>query len=756
MNETVNETAADDFQGKIGRTYRVSTPYWPAPRDKQAGVPNIVFIVLDDVGFSDIGCYGSEISTPNIDALASGGVRYNNFHVTAMCSPTRACLLTGRNAHAVGVGIIAEWSGGYPGYQGRITRKAATIPEVLREYGYTSHAVGKWHLTHSEHYGPAGPHQDWPLGRGFSTWYGFHGALTDQWNPELYQDNAPIKHLAGAGYHLSEDLVRHSIRKVRDHVGTSSAGDPFLLYLAFGACHWPHHVPREHIQKYRNRYDRGWDALRAARLARQIALGIVPPETVLAPRNAGVEKWSRLGSETRRLMVRQQEIYAAFLEHTDQQIGRLVSYLKSIDQFDNTLIVLLSDNGASPEGGKTGAFNLRKHMIYAPETEEVGREHLEKLGSEYAFNHYCTGWAQVSNTPLKWYKKGNHGGGIRAPLIVQWPAGIKRVGRVARQYHHVVDIAPTIYELLKVEPPQEYRGVPQIPIHGTSLAYTFDHPDQPTRKKTQYFELLGDRAIWHEGWKAVVRHAKGADFDADVWELYQLENDFSETDELASRYPDKLEAMKSLWWAEAEKFGVLPLDDREWERSADRPWVTAVISRYVFLPNMARVDRLLAPNVTDRSFSISADLDIPENGCEGVLLAWGSRFGGLVLYVVDSKPVFEYVYDEKARYCLQGEAALRPGRCSVSVQFKRTEKLSARAQLEVDGACVDSIDIPRTWPAHGIASGISCGSDEGAPVSDRYKRPFAYGDGLLRVIVTLENDGDRSPGDVVKSLIREQ
>ena len=599
------------FLGAIGSTYRNSEPWWPQPASPPHGAPNIVFIVLDDVGFSDLGCYGSEIATPRIDTLAERGLRYSNFHVTSMCSPTRACLLTGRNAHAVGMGIIAEWSSGFPGYRGRVTRRAATVPEILSDHAYSTYAVGKWHLTNIADYGSAGPTGDWPIGRGFSRWYGFHGALTDQWNPELYQDNRPIHFVPAPGYHLSGDLVDHAIMDIRDHV-TSAPHRPFFTYLAFGACHWPHHVPRDYIERQRGRYDAGWDEIRRARLVRQVELGVVPNSTKLAPRNPGVEAWSAVSPDVRRLSVRLQETYAAFMEHTDTQIGRFVDYLASIGRLDDTLIVLLSDNGASAEGGPTGAINLRKHMVYEQESPEVGLARLDDIGGEYSFNHYPIGWAQVSNTPLKWYKKNTHGGGIRAPLIVHWPKQITAAGQIRTQYHHVVDLAPTVYDILNLEFPTQYRGAVQMPIHGISMAYTFDQAHAPTRKTTQHFELMGDRAIWHRGWKAVAHHSKGADFDADSWELYHLDTDFAEIENLAQREPHRLTKLVELWWAEAGKYGVLPLDDRDWERAAARLRMNAT-TRYEFFGDMARIDRLAAPDISDRAYSITAEF---ESGAE--------------------------------------------------------------------------------------------------------------------------------------------
>jgi arylsulfatase len=743
-----------EFRGSIGTTYKSSEPWWPEPAVAPRSAPNIVAIVLDDVGFSDLGCYGSEIATPRMDGLAAGGVRYSNFHVTSMCSPTRACLLTGRNAHAVGVGIIAEWSSGYPGYQGKVTRRAATIPEVLRDHAYGTYAIGKWHLTNIADYGSAGPHDDWPLGRGFGRWYGFHGALTDQWNPELYQDNRPITLNPGSGYHLSTDLVDHAIGDIRDHL-TAAPQRPFFLYLAFGACHWPHHVPRHHIERVRGRYDVGWDRIREERLRKQLALGIVPPGTTLAPRNPGVEAWSEVAPDVRRLLVRLQETYAAFLEHTDTEIGRLVDHLSTVGHLDNTLIVLISDNGASPEGGPTGAINLRKHMVYEEEQPSVGLKYLEEIGSERAFNHYPTGWAQASNTPLKWYKKDTHGGGIRAPLIMHWPKQIACRGVVRTQYHHVIDIAPTLYELLGISAPREYRGVPQLPVHGASLAYTFANGEAPTRKHTQYFELLGDRAIWHEGWKAVSRHVKGTEFETDRWELYHLDGDFAEIDDLAASEPDRLRALVDLWWVEAGKYGVLPLDDRDWERAAARLRMNTT-TRYEYLGNMARVDRLSSPDITDRSYTITAEFESAAATTEGVLLAWGSRFAGFVLYIKDGEVRYEYIYSESVKYKLRAPFTPKEGRMLARLMFQRTGRNAGRIQLMLGDELAGSVEIPRTWPTHGTTAGLNCGQDAGAPVTDAYQRPFRFTGQNLHVTVDLEGASGGNLGAPYQTVLREQ
>lgn len=721
------------FQGRIGETYRDSEPCWDVPARSPQGAPNVLFIVLDDVGFSDLGCYGAEIETPHMDALAAAGLRYSNFHVTSMCSPTRASLLTGRNAHSVGVGAIAEWSNGFPGYQGRISPSAATVAEMLAGHAYGTYAIGKWHLSNLANYGAAGPHEHWPLGRGFSRWYGFLGGYVDHWNPDLHEDNHPIRHAARPGYHLSEDLVDHAIGQIRDHV-TSAAERPWMQYLAFGAGHWPLHVPKAFLDKYRGRYDAGWDQVRERRLDRQKQLGLVPADTALAPRNPGVPLWEEMAPDARTVCARLQEAYAGFLDHADAQIGRLVAYLRHTAQLDNTLIFLLSDNGASGEGGPTGAINIRKHLQTERETVGYILENLDIIGSEYSFPHYPMGWAQVSNTPLKWYKKNTHGGGIRAPLIVHWPKGITQVGGVRHQYHHVSDVVPTVLDLLKVPAPEVCKGVPQMPLHGISMAYTFDQAEVPTRKAIQHFELVGDRALWCQGWKIVARHEKGTDFHQDRWELYDLANDFSETRDLASEHPERVQAMVALWWEEARRYGVLPLDDRESERAQDF-FRDGMPLRYELQAGMARFDRLLIPAINARNFRIEAALSLrhPDDG--GIVVSCGNRFGGYLLYCAQGRVVFEYVYTEAVTHTLAAD--LPVGAHVVEVRCERQAGLAARFELRVDGRSVDAFEAPGTWNTYAITAGLTCGYGN-APVSSRCLPPGDFTGVIDRVLIELD------------------
>lgn len=738
------------FQGRIGRTWKDSTPWWPPAPAAPAGAPNIVFVVLDDVGFSDLGCYGSEIATPRMDALAAGGLRYSNFHVTAMCSPTRACLLTGRNAHSVGVGAIAEWANGYPGYEGRISRQAATAAEIFAEHAYGTYAIGKWHLSNLGNYAAAGPHPDWPLGRGFSRWYGFLGGYVDHWNPDLHEDNHPIRHTPRPGYHLSEDLVDHAIGQVRDHV-TAARGRPFLSYLAFGAGHWPLHVPQAHLERVRGRYDQGWDRVREARLAKQKALGLVPQATQLAPRNPGVRAWDELAPAERQVAARLQEAYAAFMEHADTQLGRFIDYLAAIGEYDNTVFVLLSDNGASGEGGPTGALNIRKHLQTEQESTDYVLQHLDRVGGEHSFAHYPQGWAQVSNTPLKWYKKNTHGGGIRAPLVISWAKGIPQRGEVRAQYHHVIDVLPTVMELAGVQAPQQYRGVEQLPIHGTSMAYTFADAAAPSRRSVQYFEMVGDRALYADGWKAVARHVKGADFDADRWELYRTTDDFAEVRDLAAQEPGRLQAMVERWWQEAERFGVLPLDDRESERALD--WFRASApSRYRYLPGMARADRLMVPAINGRDYRVVADVDFGAGDAQGAILAFGNRFGGLALYCDDGHVVFDYIYSEAKTFRLRMPQLA--GRQQVRLSFERTGERAGRFMLGFGEGVAQSVDVPRVWTTYGITAGLTCGYLN-VPIVPACPAPATFTGGIDAVDLELL-DGEVGAGGGYAALMEEE
>jgi len=729
------------WQGSIGRTYKESRPWLESIEHPPSGAPNILLIVLDDVGFAHLGCYGSTIETPRIDALAAGGRRYSNFHTTGMCSPTRASLLTGRNHHAVGMGIIADMGTGFPGYSGQVTNRAGTLAEMLRPLGYSTFAIGKWHLTRARDMTAAGPFDQWPLGRGFERYYGFLYSLMDHWRPELVRDNHFIPARSQPGRHLSEMLVDETIAMIRDQQAAQPKR-PFFAYLAFGACHSPHHAPPAFIEKYRGRFDAGWDVAREQWLQRQIDIGVTPRGTRLTPRNESVRAWDDLSVDEKRVCARHQEVYAGFLDHTDREIGRLVDYLAGRELLDNTLIILLSDNGASGEGGEIGNLNLRRHFQYVGESLDEHVAALDGLGSEHFWNNYPAGWGHAGNSPHKWFKMQTHGGGVRDPLIVHWPARVRAGDLVSPQFCHCTDIVPTVLEVVGAEAPSMLNGIEQMPMHGTSIAYTFDEPHAPSRKPVQYFELMGNRGIWADGWKAVARHHEGADYGDDRWELYHLETDFSEAVDLSRKHPDKLDQLMALWEGEAERNHVFPLDDRNISRLAFTYYLPPR-TEWRFEQGMTRVSGYAAPTIGDRSYRITADVE-DDGTAEGVLLAVGGRAGGYVLYIKARRLVHEYV-GPRQRFVLTSDVALTPGRCTLSLRFRKTGRCAGVATLLCDGRSIGAQEMTGTWPFSPTAGGVCCGYDEASPLSDNYELPFAFTGRIHSVIVETGEDFKPDP-----------
>jgi arylsulfatase len=528
------------------------------------------------------------------------------------------------------------------------------------------------------------------------------------------------------------------------HQQSAAPGRPFFLYLAFAAAHWPHQVPRPYLEKYRGRYDVGWDVIREQRFARQKALGVVPETTDLPPRNPDVRPWAEHSAEERRVFARLQEAYAGFIDHTDAQIGRLLDALERDGLRENTLIVLISDNGASPEGNVGGSMNNRKHRTFEPDTLEQLVAGYDLIGSERAYNHYPRGWAQASNTPLKWYKRDVHGGGIRDVCLVSWPERISGRGELRTQYHHVVDVTPTVLDLLGIELPAEVNGVPQMPLHGISMGYSFDDADAPTRKEIQYYELAGDRGLWHRGWKAVALHPPGTDFEQDRWELYHVDEDFSEAHDLAEQRPEKLRELIERWWAEAGRYGALPLDDREWARAAESA-ARRARRRYVYSPGMPWVEPLNAPDITDRSYTITAELGPSSAMPEGVILSFGTWFGGEVLYVKDGRVHFEYVYTIGERRSMVSSEALSAGAVEVRYGFEKTGRHQGIGRLYFGEREVARLELPKTWPLVGLTGGLRCGRDGGAPVSEAYAPPYAFTGSLERVVFELGGDREIDP-----------
>lgn len=726
----------DWFEGTIGTTLADSTPHWRERPHPGPDAPDVVVVLFDDLGFAQLGCYGSTLATPNIDALAADGLRYTNFHCTPLCSPTRAALLTGRNHHSVGMRSVANFDTGFPHMTGHISAHAATLAEVLRDTGYATFAVGKWHLCPMEDASAAGPFDQWPCQRGFDRFYGFLQGETDQFAPELTYDNHHVDPPATAaeGYHLSEDLVDHAIGFLRDSVSVRP-DRPVFLYLAFGATHAPHQAPAEYLEKYRGAFDEGWDVFRQRWFERQLELGIIPPGTQLAPRNPGVEAWDDLSPAGKAVSARLQEAFAAFLEHTDAQIGRLVEALRALGRLDNTLLVITSDNGASQEGGPHGVMHEMKFFNGVFEPPEAMLDQLDDIGGPHSHTNYPWGWAMAGNSPGKWYKQNTHGGGVRDPLVLHWPDRLTDRGGLRHQFHHITDLAPTIYEAVGVEPPTEYRGVEQLPIAGTSLDYTFDAPDEPTRKGVQYFEMGGHRALVADGWKAVTRHQPGVSFDDDTWELYHLEEDFSETNDLAAERPDKLAELVELWWREARAHGVLPLDDRGVELfgSNRRPHTPHETRHYTYFPPVSHLPAEAAPTLGGRSWEMTATVDLPVDG-EGVLFATGTENAGLSLFVQAGRLHFDYnAFGDHT--LVTSTRAVPEGSCRLGARFERTGRTGA-IELLVDGEPCGRAELG--FVMRMISSvGADVGLDRLSPVSDRYTGTFPFTGTLHRLDVEV-------------------
>jgi arylsulfatase A-like enzyme len=661
---------AEAFRGLIKMDVRDSAPDWgPYEQPKaRSGAPNVVYVVLDDVGFGALGCYGGPIETPNIDRIAAAGLRYSQWHTTALCSPTRSTLLTGRNHTTNGMACISEAAIGFPNANGHIPPQCATLAEILVERGYSTALAGKWHLCPEDEMNLASTKRHWPTGRGFERFYGFLGAETSQWYPNLVHDQHPVEQPATPeqGYHFTVDITDRAITFI-DDVKAIAPERPVFLYFAPGCGHAPHQVPREWIEKYRGKFDAGYEAMREQTLARQKQMGLVPPHTQLPPLNPigtpdtrtgpGGEPfpaldytrpWAELNQDERRLFARMGEVYAGFVSHCDAQIGRLIDYLQEIEQLENTIFVLVSDNGASGEGGPNGSVNENKFFNGAPDDLAENLAMLDKLGGVETYNHYPNGWAMAFNTPFKMWKRYSFNGGTCDPCIISWPAGIKARGEVRDQYHHSIDIVPTVLDCLGMELPDTVKGYTQVPLQGVSMRYSFDSATLPSAKSTQFYSMLGTRGIWHDGWKAVTTHpaiSGWGHFGQDTWELYHTETDRAELTDLAAQEPDKLRELIGLWSYEAGVNQAFPLDDRSALEilATQRPQLTAPRNRYVYRPGGSEVPESVAPNIRNRSYTIGAVLDLAAPGASGVLFAHGGRFGGHALYIKDNR--LHYVYN---------------------------------------------------------------------------------------------------------------
>jgi arylsulfatase A-like enzyme len=773
------------FAGVIGRTFDVSQPAWPEPLRAKEGAPNVLFIVQDDTGFGQMGCYGSPIKTPNIDQLAANGLLFSNMHTTALCSPTRSCILTGRNHHSNAMSCITEGSTGYPGGNGNIPFENGFLSEILLQNGYNTFAVGKWHLTPADQVSAAGPYDRWPLGRGFERYYGFLGGDTHQYYPELVYDNHGVEpeKTPEEGYHLTEDLVDKAISFIADSKQVAP-NKPFFMYFCPGAMHAPHHVSKEWADQYKGQFDEGWDVYREKVFKRQKELGIIPQDAELSRHDPDVQEWETLPAEEKKLYARMMEVFAGFLTHTDYHYGRLFNFLKTIGQWENTLIMFISDNGASAEGGPSGSVNENKFFNNVPDSLEENLKAIDALGGPMTFNHYPWGWTFAGNTPFRRWKRETYRGGVSDPFIVHWPKGIKSKGEVRAQYAHAIDMVPTVLEALGIESPTSIKGVTQSPIEGNSFAHVLDNPKAPTKHITQYFEMMGHRSLYHDGWRAVcpwpgqsfteagkgfgepIPAEKLTELDAKSWELYHIEKDWAENHNLAAENRPKLIEMIAQWYVEAGKYNVLPVDGRGVLRFADpRPQISVARTSYTFYPDTQMIPANAGPNILNRPHSITADVEIPKGGAEGTLLSAGDVQGGYTFFVRGGKLHYIYNYVGSSFFHVESTVAISDGRRKLRFEFEVTGKpdirngkgAPGRGQLYVDGKLVGQADISLTMPLSlGLGGGIVCGADTGASVTPEYNPPFKFTGTIYGVTVDVSGDLIKDEESEVRMIMARQ
>ncbi|TIC81291.1 arylsulfatase [Nocardioides sp. GY 10113] len=739
----------------IGRTIADSTP-WHAPRPRPAGRPNVLVVLLDDVGFAQLGCFGSDIDTPNIDRLAGGGLRYNRFHVTALCSPSRASLLTGRNHHAVGMGMLVDLPTGFPGYTARIPRSAASLARVLKDEGWNTMAVGKWHLTPRDDRSAAGPFDTWPLGQGFERFYGFLHGDANQWTPTLYRDNSPVEPPAGPedGYHLTEDLVDQALTMVTDQ-HNAAPDKPFFLYFAPGVGHAPHQVPREWSDRYAGRFDQGWEAWRQEVFDRQVAAGVVPEGTVLSERPGWIPDWNALSDEERRLYARFQEVYAGFLTHFDHHLGRLLDGLEALGELDNTMVVLTSDNGASAEGGPVGSINEHRFGFGVPDDVDDNLAGIDDIGGFRSYNHYPWGWAWAGNTPFRLWKRYTWLGGTRTPLIVRTPATaggavVPDPGAVRRQVCHIADIFPTVLDVCGVTAPETVDGVAQQRVDGASMTATFADAHAPDVTTTQYFEMLGSRSIIHDGWKATTDHVPegvlaeqalpgSRDLEADRWSLFRLGDDFAEAHDVADEHPEVVRELEAVWWTEAERNHVLPLQDSLMGRlTAMEPPLWPLPATLVVHPGGTPLVDEAVPSLSGGAL-VEADVEVPADGAAGVLTAMGDWSNGWALVVLDGCPAL-LLNTTSTPHQVRSDVPLPPGRHRVGFRYLPG---SAEGVLLVDDRVVGRGPLPDGMGASGIqigGGGLRLGHDAGFPVSDDYAPPYPW-TGTLHTVTFRQGPG---------------
>lgn len=705
----------NSFPGKVGRTVADSKPWWPKPDQDTNLRPNVVTILFDDTGWSDFGCFGSEIKTPAIDSLASEGLRFTNFHVTPMCSPTRASLMTGRNHHSVGMRCLSDSDTGFPNSRGAIRPEIPTLADMLRKVGFATYMVGKWHLAPSVECSPAGPYKNWPLSRGFDRFYGFLGGCTDHYAPELIQDNQTIDPPLREGYHLSEDLCDKAIGYLRDHAAFRTA-DPFYLNFSFGATHAPIQVSRDYVESYVPTFEKGWDQTRSDRIKRQKAFGLLPENTDLVPRNPEVPEWASLDADHQKLFTRQQAAYAGFLQHADEQIGRMITELKRLGLYENTIVLIMADNGASPEGRQNGAVDINTNYSGVPESVADMIKRVDDIGGPDGPAHYPLGWAMAGNTPFRRYKQFVDLGGMRSPLVFSWPMGMDARDEIRTEFIHAIDIAPTVMDLVGDRTSEPFDGDSFRPVLVSDAA--------PSQRSVQYWEMFGRRAIYSDGWKAIADHQKGDDYASDVWRLYDTANDASECHDLANSHPEKLKELQDLWWVEAEANDVFPLDDRTLvDIIRFRPPHGLVsMPEVTFYAGQSHLGSHSMICGSERSFELTAHFTAPLENAEGVLAASGNELGGYTMYVKANQIVFEHVFVGR-RHVFKGE--ISGSEKTVSVRLKHGTANDALVELSADGQQVGSGHLPET-ASHLSFWGLDIGRDAAQPVSRSYLAPFEF------------------------------
>jgi arylsulfatase len=725
------------YTGKIGKTVAETQQSWPEKKKAVKGAPNVVWILLDDIGYGAVSTFGGLINTPTLDSLANNGLRYTNFHTTAICAPTRASLLTGRNQHSAHMGLFPETAIGTPGYDAIMPFEKATIAEILKDNGYNTFALGKWHITPLADLTPAGPFNRWPTGRGFEQFYGFpsRGSI-DQWHPELWEGTHREADRQD-GKHFNELLANRAISYLSGQK-SGNPDKPFFLYIATGAGHAPHQVAKQWSDKYKGKFDAGWDAYREQVLANQIKLGVVPKNTKLPPRNPGVKDWNTLSADEKKLYARFMETYAGFLEYTDYEIGRVINHIRETGELDNTLVIVsVGDNGASKEGTFVGTVNNFGADLPEEQRLKKNLEQIDLIGTEFSKVNYPLGWAAATNVPFRqWKQDANAEGGTHNPLIVFYPKGIKEKGGIRSQYGHVSDILPTTLELLNVKAPAVVNGIKQDPIEGTSLAYSLNDANAKSRHTVQYYEIKGSRSIYKDGWKAGALHMRGQDFEKDKWELYNVNEDFNETNDLAASQPAKLKELKALFDSEAVKYNVYPLKDGT--EPFTLPTAYNDVDKVTLYPGQSTIIDIASPFALKRSFSILADVEVAGVETEGVLLSRGGSVGGLSFFIQNHKLQFVYAVGDGTKYVVSSSQTTLPsGKVELKASVQYEPNGAGLITLYANNSKIGEGPIAKTSDALYLHEGVNVGFDDLTPVGDTYKVPFAFTGKINKVTVDL-------------------